>query len=315
MQGWRFAEDESKAQVLRLCLWLKTLFTSPPISTPASLPNLAPISLGNPALTQYTVKCLDSTASPQSCTATGTGVITTTVAASASPLQGTWSGLAQDTVYTCYVLAANTYGTTCSSVSSSVTIKGPPSQPRNPVATSTLQGTATLTWAAPTTLGTPAATTYTVLCADNTVVNPSCTSTGPGVFSVNASVPALSATVSGLTGGTVYTCFVGIANAVSVSPSCSTAATVTVLTAPPTAPTVTSLDATQSSCQMAVNAAASSFPGNPAVTSYTLRCVPANGTTQGCASASTGTVSQVVTAAPTMTYTFTSLYCDVQYTW
>lgn len=147
--------------------------SAPAVGTPVSsgtelltVPFTAPTNQGNPILTGYTVKCLTSAASPQTCAATGTGVITASVSAGTLPVQADFSGLTQGVAYTCYVSATNTIGSTCSTVSPSVTIKGPPTAPQNPAATSQVAGQAVVTWTASATLGTPAATTYTVTCAD-----------------------------------------------------------------------------------------------------------------------------------------------------
>jgi hypothetical protein len=58
--------------------------------------------LGSPAITNYVVKCVASTVSPQTCAATGAGVVTTTVAGGASPLQASFTGLTPATVYKCF---------------------------------------------------------------------------------------------------------------------------------------------------------------------------------------------------------------------
>ena len=86
----------------------------------------APSDPGNPPGTQYAVKCVATTVSSPSCASNGTGVVTTTVPASASPLQGTLSSLVGGTVYRCYAIANNgAVGDVCSAASNDVTVTSP----------------------------------------------------------------------------------------------------------------------------------------------------------------------------------------------
>ena len=93
-------------------------------------PNQLPLlhSLGSPAITQYTVKCVASTvASPSCASPAGAGVISTTVAVGASPLQASFTSLVPGTSYVCYAIADNGVGgAQCSSASSSTTIVSAP---------------------------------------------------------------------------------------------------------------------------------------------------------------------------------------------
>lgn len=216
-------------------------------------------------------------------------------------------------MYVCFASASNSIGVPqCSNASSSVAIQGPPSDPAITSANSPTAGTVTVAWTSPATLGTPAATAYVIVCADSTVSGPTCNSVGSGVVTASVAVPATSASISDLIGGTIYTCFISVSN--SNGKACSIAsASVTVRTAPPSAPTVTSLTSPDSG-ELSLSASASAYPGNPAVTAYTLRCVPANATTQGCLSTSAGVAEMTLPAAPTLSYTFPGLYGDSLYT-
>ena len=168
-------------------------------------------------------------------------MITTTVAVSANPLVCSWSALPQDTVYTCFASASNgVSGPQCSAASSTVAIYGPPSAPAITSATSPAPGSLAVAWSAPVTLGTPAATSYVVVCADSTVASPTCNSSGAGTITATVSVPTTTETFTNLIGGTVYTCFVSVTN-VNGQACSAVSSTVTILTSPPSAPTVTSI--------------------------------------------------------------------------
>ena len=268
-------------------------------------------SLGTPPITQYTCTCVPSTIPSPTCTTAGTGVITTTVAASANPLACSWTGLPANTMYTCFASADNGSGPQCSAASS-VTVQGPPSAPAITSATSLAAGTLAVAWSAPVTLGTPAATSYVVVCADSTVASPTCNSSGAGTITATVSVPTTTETFTNLIGGTVYTCFVSVTN-VNGQACSAVSSSVTVRTSPPSAPTVTSVTSPDSG-ELSVSATASSDPGNPAVTAYTLRCVPSNATTQGCLSTSTGVEQITLPAASTLSNLFTGGYGDTLYT-
>jgi CheY-like chemotaxis protein len=92
------------------------------------VPFTASLTAGNPPVTQYTVKCVASTAASPSCQSTGAGVVTTTVTTSKLPLQGTLSRLVGGTVYKCYAIANNGFAQddVCSSASDQVTVVAAP---------------------------------------------------------------------------------------------------------------------------------------------------------------------------------------------
>jgi hypothetical protein len=155
---------------------------------PAAIVNFVPATAGNPAST-YTV-----TSTPGSLTATGT----------ASPV--TVPGLTGNTSYTFTVTATNTYGSATSASSPAVTI-GTISQPPTSVSATAGNGTAVVSFTAPSNIGAAPVTSYTV------------TSTPGNITATGASSPI---TVNSLTNGTSYT-FTVVANNSAGSSVSSTA--------------------------------------------------------------------------------------------
>lgn len=170
-------------------------------------------SLGTPAITSYTVKCLTSAASPQSCAATGTGVISTTVSTTASPLQATFTGLTTATVYSCYAISNNGVppGDQCSAASNTVAVRGPPTAPTMGSPSSSGSGLLSVPFTISSNLGSPAITATSVKCINTAVTTASCGApAGAGVYTQSipiANTPT--ASFSGLPPGGPYVCYAG----------------------------------------------------------------------------------------------------------
>jgi uncharacterized repeat protein (TIGR02543 family) len=210
------------------------------------------------------------TASPGGATCT---VIAPATSCSISPLTN-------GTAYTFSATATNSTGTSsATSASSSVTPAGNPEAPTGVNAVPG-NGSATVSFTAPTVTGGPAIVSYTVTASPN---GATCT--------VNA--PATSCVVPGLTNGTAYTFAVTANNGLFTS-SASTASSSVVPATVPGAPTsVGAASTTSGSATITFTAPTSN--GGSAITGYTVTSSPAgatctgSGTTYTCTGLTNGT--------------------------
>ena len=170
----------------------------------------------------------------------------------------------------------------------------PPGQPTNVSATAS-DGSATVTWTAPSNGGSPI-TSYKVTPYIGSTAQPATTITG--------SPPATSATVTGLTNGTAYTFTVTAINSVGPGPESANSAPVT-----PTAPTPpgqpTNVSATAGNGSATVTWTAPASNGGSPITSYTV--TPFIGTTAQTTTTITG-------SPPATTATVTGLTNGTAYT-
>ena len=188
-------------------------------------------------------------------------------------------GITNGTAYTFSATATNSTGTSTAATSAAVTPAGKPDAPTGVNAVSG-NGSATVSFTAPTVTGGAAIASYTVTASPNGAI---CT--------VNA--PATSCVVSGLTNGTAYT-FAVTANNGLLTSSASTASSSVVPATVPGAPT--SVAATSSASGAAtVTFTAPTSNGGSAITGYTVTSSPAgatctgSGTTYTCTGLTNGT--------------------------
>lgn len=199
-----------------------TIVSSPPTAPTAGtatspapgqivFPFTASTYAGYPAIQNYTVKCITGAATPQSCAASGAGVVSAIVSATANPLQATFSGLVTGTSYTCYAIAFNGVapGDVCSGGSNGVTVVGAPSAPAVGQPSSSGVGLLSVPFTPSTDLGYPSITTTNIKCINIGVATASCGATGTGVFSTSVPIGASpTASFSSLPGGS-YVCYAG----------------------------------------------------------------------------------------------------------
>ena len=172
------------------------------------------------------------------------------------------SPLTNGTAYTFSATATNSTGTSAAATSAAVTPAGKPDAPTGVNAVSG-NGSATVSFTAPTNTGGPAIASYTVTASPN---GATCT--------VNA--PATSCVVPGLTNGTAYTFAVTANNGLFTS-SASTASSSVVPSTVPDAPTsVTATSSTSGSATVSFTAPVNN--GGSAVTGYTVTSSPAGAT-------------------------------------
>jgi hypothetical protein len=299
-----------------------TVATGPPstpgISTPTSsgpglltVPVSAPTNLGTPAITSLTVKCVSTSVASPSCASTGSGVYTTSVPLTASPLQAALNVAAGDT-YVCYGIADNGVGgPQCSSASSVAAVTGPPSPPTIGSIASTSTGSLTVPWSAPTSLGLPPITSYMVKCVDVTAVpTATCATAGsaPAVVTTTVAVgpTTLSYTFTGLTGSDAYRCWIIENNSIAPGDVCSQPSNVAYIVGAPNAPTM--LTPTSSGVgQLSVPFTPSTVLGSPAITYTSVKCINTAVTTASCGATGTGVYSTTVAIGATPTASFASL--------
>jgi hypothetical protein len=167
------------------------------------------------------------------------------------------------------------------SISAPLNLSATPSAPAAPtgVTATAAQGSATVTWTAPSP-GTSPITSYTITPYIGTTAQPATTVTG----SPPPSPPATSATIAGLTNGTTYTFKVTATNAVGSGPASAPSNAVT--PSAPTAPAAPSTPtATPGNAGATVTWSAPAADGSP-ITSYTI--TPYIGTTAQPATTVTG---------------------------
>jgi hypothetical protein len=257
--------------------------------------------VGFPPVATYAVRCVPTSTASPSCTSTGAGVVDATVPAFTSPLQAVLDGAVQGAAYRCYAAAHNDVlsSDVCSTASAAVTVTGHlPSAPAMGVPTSSGVGLLDVPFTASSDPGVPPVVNYVVKCLDASVASPSCASSGAGVHAVSVSPsggPALRASFAGLAGG-AYTCY-AIADNGQGGTACSSASASTVVTSPPSAPTIQSAAAVAPSGTLVVTFDASADAGVPAVSNYTVRCV-ASSTPPACSSAGPSVVVAAGGAAP-----------------
>jgi hypothetical protein len=188
----------------------------------------APTNTGGSTLTKYTVTPFIGSTPQTPVTVTGSPPATST----------TVTGLTNGTSYTFTVSATNANGTgPASSPSNAVTPSGPtvPGAPTGVTATAG-NGSATVSWTAPTNTGGSTLTSYTV--------TPFIGSTAQTPVTVTGSPPATTKTVTGLTNGTSYTFTVSATNATGDGPASSPSNAVTPNAAPTVDATTTTHQAT-----------------------------------------------------------------------
>ena len=211
----------------------------------------APSNTGGSALTGYTVTPYIGSSAQTPVTVTGNPPATST----------TVNGLTNGTSYTFTVSATNATGASpASTPSNAVTPNTLPSAPTGVTATAG-NGSATVSWTAPSDNGGSALTKYTV--------TPYIGSSAQTPVTVNGNPPATSTTVNGLTNGTSYTFTVSATNATGTGPASTSSNAVT-----PTASTVpgapTGVTATAGNGSASVSWTAPSNNGGSALTKYTV---------------------------------------------
>jgi Domain of unknown function (DUF4082)/Fibronectin type III domain/Bacterial Ig domain len=246
-------------------------------------------SNGGSAITSYTVTPFVGSAAQTPVTVTAPATSTTV------------TGLTNGTTYTFTVSATNAIGTgSASAPSNAVTPTGPttPGAPTGVTATSG-NGSATVSWTAPSSNGGSAITSYTVTPFVGSAAQTSLAVT------VTGNPPATSAMVPGLTNGTSYTFTVSATNAIGTG-SASAASNAVTPTGPtaPGAPTAVTATAGNGSATVSWTA-----PGNggSAITSYTV--TPYVGSTAQTPTVVMGSPPATSTTLPGLvngtTYTFT----------
>jgi photosystem II stability/assembly factor-like uncharacterized protein len=184
--------------------------------------------LGFPQITDYVVKCVDSALADHSCAANSGTIITTTVPASALPLQGNLTNVPSGVAYVCYAIANNgVAGEQCSAASNVVQARRSPSVPTVVNATSPASGRIDVSFTPSSDLGAPPIARYIVACLPYAGTTPACAATGDGVQSTSVPVGATpQASVFGLADGAKYVCYAIASNGVGGN-ACSAASAVT----------------------------------------------------------------------------------------
>ncbi len=246
-----------------------------PGDTQATVSWTAPADDGGSPITKYTV-----TSSPDNKVA---------VTPDGSTLTATVTGLTNGTAYTFTVVATNVAGDSSPSTGSSlVTPRTVPGAPTGVTATPA-NASATVSWSAPADNGGSPITKYTV------------TSSPDNQVAMTADGNTLTATVTGLTNGTLYTFTVVATNAAGDGSPSAASSGVTPTTTAPGAPTV--VTATPGDTQATVSWTAPADDGGSPITKYTVTSSPDNKvavTPDG--STLTATVTGLTNGTP---YTFT----------
>ena len=195
----------------------------------------APSSTGGSTISKYTVTPYVGSTAQAPVTVTGNPPATST----------TVTGLTNGTAYTFTVSATNATGTGPDSAASNAVTPSGPTVPGTPtgVTASAGNGSATVSWTAPSDTGGSTISKYTVTPYVGSTAQPPVTVTG--------NPPATSTTVTGLTNGTSYTFTVSATNATGTGPDSSPSNAVT----PNAPPTVTSVSPSGGASGVAVSAA------------------------------------------------------------
>jgi hypothetical protein len=242
-------------------------------------------SSGGSAITSYTITPYLGAEAQPSTTITGSPPATGT----------TITGLANGATYSFTVTATNAVGTGLPSEHSNPVTPAAPTLPSAPseVTASAGNGSASLTWSAPSGGGT--ATSYTVTPYIGATAQPAITITG--------APPATSTTITGLTNGASYSFTVAATNAVGAGPASEQSNTVTPATTP-SAPT--GVTATAGNASATVSWSAPANGGSP-LTGYTI--TPYIGASAQPATTITGfspmTATTITGLANGTSYTFT----------
>ncbi len=223
--------------------------------TSAILTWVAPVNDGYSTITGYVVTATNTT--------TNTSISDACPSSDSSVTLGcTVTGLTAGDAYTFSVQAINAAGTgAASSASNSVTPYTTPNAPTS-VSASAGQTSAILTWVAPVNDGYSSVTGYVVTATDTTT-----STTIPDACPSSDSSVTLGCTVTGLTGGDLYTFSVQAINAAGTGAASSASSSVTP-TGPPGAPTSVSASAGQTSAILTWNAP--SNDGGSAITGYVV---------------------------------------------
>jgi hypothetical protein len=182
----------------------------------------APSNNGGSTITKYTVTPYIGSTAQTPVTVSGSPPGTST----------TVTGLTNGTTYTFKVSATNANGTGPDSSASNAVTPSAPSAPAAPtgVSANAGNGSASVSWTAPTDTGGSTITKYTV--------TPYIGSNAQTPTTVTGSPPATTTTVSGLSNGTTYTFTVSATNVTGTGPESSPSSSVTP-SAPPTVTSVT----------------------------------------------------------------------------
>jgi uncharacterized repeat protein (TIGR02543 family) len=193
-------------------------------------------------------------------------------------------GLTNGTAYTFSATAVNSIGTSSGTASSSITPAGKPDAPTG-VNAVIGNGSATVSFTAPTVTGGPAIASYTVTAS-------------PGGATCTVTAPATSCVVPGLTNGTAYTFAVTASNGLFTSSPSTSSSSVVPATVPGAPTSVTATGTSSGTATIAFTAPTSN--GGSAITGYTVTPSPA---TVGASCTGSGT-----------SYTCTGLTDGVAYT-
>jgi uncharacterized repeat protein (TIGR02543 family) len=163
-------------------------------------------------------------------------------------------GLTNGTAYTFSATAVNSIGTSSGTASSSITPAGKPDAPTG-VNAVIGNGSATVSFTAPTVTGGPAIASYTVTAS-------------PGGATCTVTAPATSCVVPGLTNGTAYTFAVTASNGLFTSSPSTSSSSVVPATVPGAPTSVTATGTSSGTATIAFTAPTSN--GGSAITGYTV---------------------------------------------